>query len=141
VALAGIPYRTATAKHLRYQPDIYARYGINGGVCQPTVPPKQASAGARAGAHNPPLITKTRCSPIQCRTEALRGMRPGVRRDDTICYLLLRESVLPTLFHAPLEGRAGVHAREPGGKIRIRRELVEYFGHLADEAHLDIGAR
>src|ERR1700737_4647808 len=46
----GIPYRAATAKRLRYKPDIYARYGGDDGDCQAAEPgPANDSTPSRPG--------------------------------------------------------------------------------------------
>ena len=53
---------------------------------------------------------------------------------------LPRKPVRPALLHRTLERRPRVHSREPRRQVRIRPELVEHFRHLADKAHLDVGA-
>src|SRR5438552_15511321 len=52
----------------------------------------------------------------------------------------LRKPIRPALLDTALERGPGVHPRQPGAEVRIRPELVEDFRHLADKAHLDIGA-
>ena len=52
----------------------------------------------------------------------------------------LRKPIRPALLDAPLEGRAGVHPSQPGREVRVWLQLAEHFGHLADKAHLDVGA-
>src|SRR5437764_8653807 len=53
---------------------------------------------------------------------------------------LLREPVRSALFDRALERRPRVHARQPSGQVRIWPDFVKHFCHLADKAHLDIGA-
>src|SRR5882724_4364504 len=53
---------------------------------------------------------------------------------------LFREPVRPALLHRAPERRARMHARQPGGEVRIGSEPVEYLRHLADKAHLDVRA-
>src|SRR5258708_7718039 len=62
----------------------------------------------------------------------------GASRNDA--HASLRKPIRPALLDRALESGARVHARQPCAQIRIGCELVEYFRHLADKAHLDIGA-
>src|SRR5260221_7029539 len=66
-----------------------------------------------------------------------RRMGPCFRRDD---IKLLHQPVGAALPDRALKRRASMHARQPRTQIRIGCKLVEYFCHLADKAHLDIGA-
>src|SRR5258708_1640525 len=52
----------------------------------------------------------------------------------------LRKPIRPAFLDAALERGPGVHPRQPGAEVRIGSELVECFRHVADKAHLDIGA-
>src|SRR3984893_1982553 len=64
-------------------------------------------------------------------------MGPRFRRDD---ISQLNKPVGAALPDRALKRRPSMHARQPRTQIRIGCKLVEYFCHLADKAHLDIGA-
>src|SRR5258706_2854945 len=53
---------------------------------------------------------------------------------------LLPKPVRPAFLDAALERGPGVHPRQPGTEVRVASELVECFRHVADKAHLDVGA-
>src|SRR6266513_4015608 len=74
------------------------------------------------------------CQPV-CRSGAMQSIEPGMTPSAS-----LREPARPARLDRALERRPRVHPRQPGGQIRIRPELVEYFGHFADKTHLDVGA-
>src|SRR3954453_6941037 len=94
----------------------------------------------------------TRHSPAMQRVRAKRGSmasNPESRdsgsgatapsRNDAKASL--RKPVRPALLHAALERRPPMHALQPLGEIRIRRNPVEHFRQLRHKTHLDIRPR
>src|SRR5258708_7196037 len=94
-----------------------------------------ASTGRSYGWKRADLTQKT----LVPRGSSTYGARRSPGRHG-VCSNLLHKPVRPALLNRALERGTRMHPRQPRAQIRIGLKLVEYLCHLADKAHLDVGA-